>query len=93
MFRPIDHNALDREFRPSKPLSGEIRLRRIVDLYLSLEGRKEISPTVRVTYGEVWRIIRYISTKFPSFQCDLRYATQSAFIGRLGSRVQFTGHA
>ena len=34
MFRPIDFNALDREFRPGKPLSTEIR-RRIVDLYLS----------------------------------------------------------
>ena len=35
MFRPIDFNALDREFRPGKPLSTEIRRRRIVDLYLS----------------------------------------------------------
>ena len=33
MFRPIDYNALGREFRPGKPLSTEIR-RRIVDLYL-----------------------------------------------------------
>ena len=33
MFRPIDYNALDREFRPGKRLSTEIR-RRIVDLYL-----------------------------------------------------------
>ena len=49
MFRPIDYNALDREFRPGKPLSTEIR-RQIVDLYLSAEGPREISPTVRVTY-------------------------------------------
>ena len=34
MFRPIDYNALDREFRPGKPPSTEIR-RRIVDLYFS----------------------------------------------------------
>ena len=34
MFRPIDYDALGREFRPGKPLSTEIR-RRIVDLYLS----------------------------------------------------------
>ena len=47
--RPIDFNALDREFRPGKPLSMEIR-RQIVDLYLSGEGPREISPTVRVTY-------------------------------------------
>ena len=50
MFRPIDYNALDREFGPGKPLSTEIR-RRIVFLYLSGEGTREISPTVRVTYG------------------------------------------
>ena len=25
MFRPIDYNALDREIRPGKPLSTEIR--------------------------------------------------------------------
>ena len=49
MFRPIDYNTLDREFRPGKPLSTEIR-RQIVDLYLSGEGPREISPTVRVTY-------------------------------------------
>ena len=49
MFRPIDYNALDRQFRSGKPLSTEIR-RRIVDLYLSGEGPREISPTVRVTY-------------------------------------------
>ena len=53
MFRPIDYNALDREFRLGKPLSTEIR-RRIVDLYLSREG-----PTVGVTYSGVYRIIRY----------------------------------
>ena len=43
MFRPVDYNALDREVRPGKPLSTEIR-RRIVDLYFSGEG-----PTVGVT--------------------------------------------
>ena len=47
MFRPIDYNALDREFRPGKPLSTEIK-RQIVDLYLSGEGPREISPTVRI---------------------------------------------
>ena len=49
MFRPVDYNALDREFRPGKPLSTEIR-RQMVDLYLSGEGPREISSTVRVTY-------------------------------------------
>ena len=34
MLRPIDYNALDREFRPGKPLSTEIR-RQMVDLYLT----------------------------------------------------------
>ena len=58
MFRPIDYNALDREFGPDKPLSADIR-RRILDLYLSREGPREISPTVRVTYGGVCRIIRH----------------------------------
>ena len=53
MFRPTDYNALDREFRPGKPLSTEIR-RRTVDLYLGGEGPREISPTVRVTYGGVF---------------------------------------
>ena len=38
MFRPIDYNALDREFRPGKPLSTEIR-RRIVDLYERDRGK------------------------------------------------------
>ena len=47
MFGPIDYNALGREFRPGKPLSTEIR-RRIVDLYLSGEGPRAISRTVRV---------------------------------------------
>ena len=61
MFRPIDYNALDRQFRSGKPLSTEIR-RRIVDLYLSGEGPREISPTVRVTYGGVCRIIRHYQT-------------------------------
>ena len=37
MFRPIDYNALGREFRPGKPLSAEIR-RRIVVLYWSGVG-------------------------------------------------------
>ena len=62
MFRPIDYNALDREFRPGKPLNTEIR-RQIVDLYLSGEGPREISPTVRVTYGGVCRIIRHYQTR------------------------------
>ena len=53
MFRPTDYNALDREFRPGKPLSTEIR-RRTVDLYLGGEGPREISPTVRVAYGGVF---------------------------------------
>ena len=57
MFRPIDYNALDREFRPGKPLSTKIR-RRIVDLYLSGEGPRAISPTVRITHGGVCRNIR-----------------------------------
>ena len=61
MFRPIDYNALDREFRPGKPLSTEIR-RRIVDLYSRGEGPRETSPTVRVTYGGVCRIIRHYRT-------------------------------
>ena len=61
MFTPIDYNALDREFRPGKPLSTEIR-RRIVDLYLSGEGPWEISLTVRVTYGGVCRIICHYQT-------------------------------
>ena len=61
MFRPIDYNALDREFRPGKRLSTEIR-RRIVDLYLSGEGPREISPIVRVTYGGVCSIIRHYQT-------------------------------
>ena len=61
MFRPIDYNALDREFRPRKRLSTEIR-RRIVDLYLSGEGPREISPIVRVTYGGVCSIIRHYQT-------------------------------
>ena len=56
MFRPIDYNDLDREVRPGKPLSTEIR-RRIVDLYLSGEG-----PTIGVTYGGVCRIIRHYQT-------------------------------
>ena len=56
MFRPIECNASDREFRPGKPLSTEIR-RRMVDLYLSGQGPREISPTVHVTYGRVCRII------------------------------------
>ena len=38
MFTPIDYNALDREFRPGKPPSIEIR-RQIVDLYLSREDQ------------------------------------------------------
>ena len=61
MFRPVDYNALDREFRPGKPLSTEIR-RQIVDLYLSGKGPWEISPTAPVTYGGVCRIIRYYQT-------------------------------
>ena len=67
MFRPIDYNALDREFRPGKPLSMEIR-RQIVDLYLSGEGWRKISPTVCVTYGGVCRTICHYqtySTYFP----------------------------
>ena len=61
MFKPVDYNALDREFRSGKPLSTEIR-RLIVDLYLSVEGPREISPTVRVTYNGVCRIIRHYQT-------------------------------
>ena len=61
MFRPIDYDPLGREFRPRKPLSTEIR-RLIVDLYLSVEGPREISPTVRVTYNGVCRIIRHYQT-------------------------------
>ena len=40
MFRPIDYDALGREFRPGTPLSTEIR-RRIVDLYLNGEGPRQ----------------------------------------------------
>ena len=63
MFRPTDYNALDREFRPGKPLSTDIR-RRIVDLYLGGEGPREISPTVRVAYDGVFFfcIIRHYQT-------------------------------
>ena len=52
MFRPTDYNALDREFRPGRRLSTEIK-RRIVGLYSGGEGPREISPTVRVAYGGV----------------------------------------
>ena len=38
MFWPVGYNALDREFRPGKPLSTEIR-RRIVDLYERDRGK------------------------------------------------------
>ena len=61
MFRPIDYKALDREFRSGKPLNTEIR-RRMVDLYLSGEGPREISPIARVTYGGVCHIIRHFQT-------------------------------
>ena len=61
MFRPIDYNALGREFRPGEPLSAEIR-RRIVVLYWSGVGPRAISRTVRVTHGEVCRIIRPYQT-------------------------------
>ena len=50
MFRPIDYDALGREFRPGKPLSTEIR-RRVVGLYLSGEGPRAISRAVRVNHG------------------------------------------
>ena len=71
MFRPIDYNGLDRKFRPGKPLPfTEIR-RRIVDLYLSGEGPRAISPTVRVTCGGVCRIIRQTNgTYFPLVEED-----------------------
>ena len=46
MFKSIDYNALDREFWPGKPLSRGIR-RRMFFLYLSGEGPREISLTVR----------------------------------------------
>ena len=71
-FRPIDYNALDREFRPGKLLSTEIR-RRIVDLYLSREGPREISPTVRLTYAECVAslvIIRGTAHIFPLVEED-----------------------
>ena len=61
MFRPIDYNALGREFRPGKPLYTEIRRQR-VDLYLSGEGPRAISRAVCVTHGEVCRIIRHFQT-------------------------------
>ena len=60
MFRPIDYDALGREFRPGKPLSTEIR-RRIVDLYLSGEGPRAISRAVLVKHGGVC-IIRHYQT-------------------------------
>ena len=50
MFRPIDYNALDQEFRTGKPLRVEIR-RWIVGFCLSGEIPRKISPTVGVTYG------------------------------------------
>ena len=58
MFRPIDYDALGREFRPRKPLRTEIR-RRTVDLYLSGEGPRAISRAVRVTHGGVCIIRKY----------------------------------
>ena len=58
MFRPIDYDALGREFRPGKPLSTEIS-RRIVDLYLNGEGPRAISRAVRVTQGRVCIIRKY----------------------------------
>ena len=66
MFRPTDYNALDREFRPGRRLSTEIK-RRIVGLYSGGEGPREISPTVRVAYGGVcffffFFIIRHYQT-------------------------------
>ena len=71
MFRPVDYNALDREFRPGKPLSTEIR-RLIVDLYFSGEGPREISPTVRVTYECVasFVIIKRTAHIFPLVEED-----------------------
>ena len=75
MFRPTDYNALDREFRPGKPLSTDIR-RRIVDLYLGGEGPREISPTVRVAYDGVFFffvsfvIIKRTSHIFPLVEED-----------------------
>ena len=58
MFRPIDYDALGREFRPRTPLRTEIR-RRIVDLYLSGEGPRAISRAVRVTHGGMCIIRKY----------------------------------
>ena len=45
MFRPIDYNALDQEFRTGKPLSMEIR-RWIVGLCLSGERQRKISRLI-----------------------------------------------
>ena len=60
MFRPTNYNALDREFRPGRPLSTEIK-RRIVGLYSGGEGPREISPTVRVAYGGVFFFFCFLS--------------------------------
>ena len=60
MFRPIDYNVLGREFRPGKPLSTEIMIRRrIVCLYLSGDGPRAISRTVRGTHAGVYIIGHY----------------------------------
>ena len=60
MFRPIDYNVLGLEFRPGKPLSTEIMIRRrIVCLYLSGDGPRVISRTVRGTHAGVYIIGHY----------------------------------
>ena len=60
MFRPIDYDALGREFRPGKLLSTEIR-RRIVDLYLSGEGPRQSHEQFVLLHGRVC-IIRHYQT-------------------------------
>ena len=60
MVRPIDYNVLGREFRPGKPLTTEIMIRRrIVGLYLSGGGPRAISRTVRDTHAGVYIIGHY----------------------------------
>ena len=71
MFRSIDYDALGREFRPRKPLSKEIR--RIVDLYLSGEGRRAILRAVRVTHGGVYIIRKYQTYTYGRYSPFIQY--------------------
>ena len=74
MFRPIDYDALGREFRPRKPLSTEIR--RIVDLYLSGDGPRATSRAVRVTHGGVYIIRKYQTYAYSTYSPFIQYGNQ-----------------